>query len=437
MTQSLAISNWSLFRYGLLAIPLAFAGLPLYVHAPDFYATEAGLSLSLIGTIILAVRVFDAVQDPVIGYLGYKYANRRKGVFIAAFAILAAGFLMLFHPVQTGAAIWFAVSLVLATTAFSMIMINMNAVGSLWSRHHHDKTRITTWREGLGLSGLLLAALLPAFVSLSVYSYILLAVLAVCGTVFIRWLVQHKDTIAQQEQARPAKVSDIRVKRHTLAFYMIYGMSMLASSIPAVLVLFYIRDYLYAEEWTGLFLALYFLSGVVAMPMWQYLSRRFGKVTSWALAMVGAVAVFGWAFTLQAGDLCQYALICIFSGMALGAELALPPSILSDIIDDEQAGQKTPVYFAALTFLTKTAFALGSAIAFLWLGQTTFTPDSANTEPALKSLAFVYALLPCVIKLFSVAGLLIWGRYYSNGGLKNENEMATGSIDRRRDYDVR
>ncbi len=63
------ISKNDLWRYSILAIPIAFAGFPLYVLAPDYYATTHGLSLSLLGFLLLGLRLFDAIQDPVIGAL--------------------------------------------------------------------------------------------------------------------------------------------------------------------------------------------------------------------------------------------------------------------------------------------------------------------------------------------------------------------------------
>ena len=58
-----------LFKYAFLALPLAFAGLPIYIHAPDYYTTNLGISLTAIGYILLILRAVDAVQDPIIGQI--------------------------------------------------------------------------------------------------------------------------------------------------------------------------------------------------------------------------------------------------------------------------------------------------------------------------------------------------------------------------------
>ena len=46
--------------YGLLGLPLAFAALPLYVVLPHYYASNLGLPLASVGTLLLLVRLIDA-----------------------------------------------------------------------------------------------------------------------------------------------------------------------------------------------------------------------------------------------------------------------------------------------------------------------------------------------------------------------------------------
>ena len=62
-------NRWLLFQYALLAFPVAFAGLPLYIHAPDFYTRHLGLGLGSIGVILLLVRLFDATNHPICDQL--------------------------------------------------------------------------------------------------------------------------------------------------------------------------------------------------------------------------------------------------------------------------------------------------------------------------------------------------------------------------------
>ena len=64
MTEA-TLRSRELWQYSALAMPVAFAGFPLYVLAPDYYATTHGVSLSLLGLLLLGLRLFDAIQYPL------------------------------------------------------------------------------------------------------------------------------------------------------------------------------------------------------------------------------------------------------------------------------------------------------------------------------------------------------------------------------------
>lgn len=409
------ISRIALCQYGFMALPLAFAGLPLYIHAPDYYATSTGIPLAVIGTIILAVRLFDAIQDPFIGLLSNRYREFRQIIMIVSLVIMGIGFVMLFNPPQDFTRAWFAICLILTTTAFSILTINLNAMGSLWSRNSQDKVAITGWREAIGLAGLLGAAILPTFVNLKLYGLILSGLLTISGFFFWTWYKVYKSTLANNESSSPSRSFKELLDIPIFCFFLVYGLSMLASTFPAVLILFFVRDLLNAEYLTGLFLFLYFLSGAFSMPLWQALSRKTDKLTAWIFAMGLAVITFVWAYSLGSGDIYAYATICILSGLALGAELALPPALLSELIDLRKRQPHTSFYFSLHAFLFKGSMALGSGIAFFIIGQSSFTPEATNSPDSLDVLSFTYALLPCIIKCVAILTALFLFKSILNG----------------------
>ncbi|WP_085909172.1 MFS transporter [Kiloniella majae] len=414
MTDNNTISRKSLFQYSFLAIPLAFAGLPLYIHVPDFYATTMGLSLSGIGIVIILVRVFDAVQDPLIGVFSDLYNDKRPLIIFIASLLMALGFFMLFHPQKSMGLAGLAISLVLATTAYSIMIINLNALGSTWSQNGVQKNRITSWREAFGLIGLIIAAVLPGIITFNKYSYVLILFLVLGFSVFIIWNKEHKKydalvNLRNRNNKESIKLNELLLPSNKW-FFAIYFISTLASAIPAVLMVFFTRDLLGAEQYTGAFLLVYFLSGACGMSVWLTIAKRSSKLFSWAIAMLLAATTFVWAFFLQPDDIWQFAVICILSGIALGGELSLPPAILSELIDAQDKTRNTSFLFSILAFLSKTALALGSGIAFLILGATSFSPATQNDSEALLALSFTYALAPCIIKVCAALGLLSWLR---------------------------
>jgi Na+/melibiose symporter-like transporter len=189
--------------------------------------------------------------------------------------------------------------------------------------------------------------------------------------------------------------------RRLLAVFMLNG---IASAVPATLVLFFVADVLAAEGRQGLFLALYFVAGAIGMPLWVKLSARFGKVRAWHAAMLAAVVAFVWAARLGEGDVAAFAIVCVMSGLTLGADLALPPSLLADGIGRDRRVATTGAYFGLRPLATKLPLALAAGIALPLLGWLGYAPGSRNPE-ALQALAFVYAGVPCVLKIGAAVAL--------------------------------
>lgn len=433
--SSPAVRRPDLLLYGALALPLAFAGLPVYLHAPDFYATSYGVPLAALGGVLLGLRAIDAIQDPLIGALSDALADRRRLVLLAGAFMLLAGFGGLFNPPAlsgTGYLAWFAVNVFVCTTGFSIVSINYQALGGLWPASTADRTRITGTREALGLVGILAASVLPsvlrnrydAAAAFQVVTLVLAILLIAGGVLFLRWLATDRRSPADVTADATAGVSaggrkvqpasdtasagfrDLLRGGWARRFYGIYFISNFASAIPAVLVLFYIRDRLAAETWTGLFLLVYFLSGAASMPVWQAVARRAGTARAWGVSMIVAAVTFIWAFTLGAGDIVPFAVVCVLSGSALGADLALPPALLADRI--ERAGDEAIAsrYFSGAAFFAKASFALATGLTLPVLDALGYVPGAPAVGAVGLYLSGVYALIPCAIKIAAALWLL-------------------------------
>jgi Na+/melibiose symporter-like transporter len=409
------INNKTLFQYSFLAIPIAFAGIPLYIFIPDFYAAKMGLSLTSIGLILLFIRAFDAIQDPIIGYLSKKFYLHRNFLMYVFMLALTLSFYMLFNPPQNSTNLWLVCCLLLCTISFSFISINLNSIGSLWSTSLQEKTKITSWREFFGIIGLLIAAIAPSFIELQNYYLVLFGLLLISAVLYKLFSLHFKEiSLLREANRKPFKIASLSSKNMKKFLY-VYFFSMLASSIPAAVILFFIRDKLDAESFSGLFLFLYFLSGALFMPAWQMLSKKINILYSWLIAMLLAVFSFFWAFYLGPGDIIAFAIICSISGIALGADLALPPAILSKLIDEQKEESNTAYFFSIQAFILKITLALGSAISLLILGHGSFSPGEVNSSSSLETLSLVYAIIPCFFKLKSAVLLFLWIKSTQHG----------------------
>lgn len=429
------IARKSLLQYSFIALPIAFAGFPLYVLAPDFYATHHGMSLTLLGGLLLCIRLFDAVQDPMIGWL----VDRLRGKFIKlisiAGAVLCFSIFSLFNSAIFNPAIWFSLCMIFAVSAYSILTIILGAQATLWTEDKNDQTRIAGIREAFGLIGLVIAVSMPGILShvtspdqIYVWYGVILAVLMLVGiTSFSRLSLSLPAIDARIDQHSVSLLSGFRaLPQESLRLFMVYGLSMLASSIPAVLVVFYVRDLIGVEHLTGLFLLLYFLSGAVAMPFWKSVSAWLGKYKAWALSNILAVAGFIGAFFLESGDVWSYGAVCMVSGLALGADLTLPPSILAGHVHARNNRAFSGTHYAYLAFIAKFSLALASAIALPTLDAVGFKPGTQNSADALMTLSIAYALIPCALKLMAAALLYVFFIRFQSGE-NHENLQNNGN----------
>ena len=412
-------------RYGALGAPLAFAALPLYVLLPNHYAGQLGVPLAALGLVLLGTRALDAVIDPWLGrWVDRGLALPRQRVLAAACVaalLLALGFVALFFPpagTSNALLAWCAVALVITCLGYSALGVLHQAWGARLGGGAATQARIVSWREGMALAGVLGASILPALAGIPVMVATCLVLLVLglwaLGGAPFRPLTQLSDAqpgAAVSPAGEPSALASPwrnAAFRRLMAVFVLNGV---ASAIPATLVLFFIRDRLQAPAWEPLFLGSYFAAGALSMPLWVRGVARFGLLRCWLAGMGLAVAAFVWAARLGAGDSAAFVAICLFSGAALGADLAIPGALLTGVI--QRAGHALRFegsYFGWWTCANKLNLALAAGLSLPALQALGYAPGSTS-EPALSALALVYAALPCALKL-AAAGLLWTYRHH-------------------------
>lgn len=412
-----ALTKAALAAYAAVALPLAAAALPVHVQVPKFYSA-LGLDLAVIGAVLLGVRLLDAVSDPLLGALADRipeHRGGRKAMIAGAVPLLAAGLWLLFNPPAVPAlhATWLAATLVLSYLGLSAASIGHFALGSALSRDYFERTRITAARGVAALAGVLFAAAVPELLvrqygtsnglAWFALGYAPLLAMAAAITVFAGPAPAVSATarnMTWRGLLRPLRNPRFR---RLAAVFLING---IAAAVPATLLLFFAADVLQRPDLTPLFLILYFVAGAAGMPLWVRLAARAGKARAWLLAMLLAVAAFVWAWFLGAGDVIAFSAVCALSGLSFGADLALPASLLADVIDDDEGSDGRPdgAYFGLWHLLEKLALALAAGIALPLLQWLGYVPGTAVASGS--ALSVVYALVPCAIKL--AAALLLW-----------------------------
>jgi Na+/melibiose symporter-like transporter len=392
-------------RYGALGVPLAFVALPLYVVLPNHYAVEFGVPLGVLGALLLAARLLDAVADPLIGrWVDGWFAASIGRVLVAALAasvVLALGFRALFFPaVREGTALlaWCAAMLVVTYLAYSVASVLHQAWGARLGGDERERARVVSWREGLSLLGVLVASALPALAGLHAATLVFAVSLAIA--LALLWRAPRPVAGQVREAGSLVLPWTSPAFRRLLAIYLVNG---IASAVPATLVLFFVRDRLQAQSLEPLFLASYFAAGALSMPLWVRLVARIGLARAWLAGMVLAVLAFAWAALLGTGDVAAYTAVCVASGLALGADLALPGALLAGIIHRAgHASRLEGAYFGWWNFATKLNLALAAGVALPLLGAFGYSPGARDAQ-ALHALTLAYCLLPCALKLAAAA----------------------------------
>jgi Na+/melibiose symporter-like transporter len=411
----------SLAAYGLLALPLAMVALPVYIQVPSWYVEHVGMALPVTGYVLFGARILDTGQDPWLGRLVDALARRgRLGLasWLAA-AVLAVAFAALWFPPGSGsgwrAVAWLSATLALTYSAHSFLNITLLAWGARIAPDTGGRTRAGAWRECAGLAGVVIASLLPAWMTrasgwspgaaMGVYATGFAAVLAFCVAALLLWAPAWP--LAPMRAATlPPPGTAAGPRRDKIApavrrLWLPYLINALAVAIPATLALFFIRDQIARPQWTGAFLAAYFLAGAAGMPIWTRLASRFGPARTWAGAMLMAICTFCGAAFLGPGDAQAYGAVCVLSGLALGADLVLPPVLLANAIP---ADQDPAAQFGIWTLLGKLATAF-SALALPALAALGYHPGELHSGGL--ALVLAYAVTPCVLKLAALALLVL------------------------------
>ncbi|WP_417415605.1 MFS transporter [Hoeflea sp.] len=410
-----------IIAYALPAIPLAALTLPLYVLVPTFYTETLGLSLASVGFALLIVRVFDAVNDPLIGWAADRFRpgfGRRRTLFAISLPLTALSAFMLFWPPVDASVLWLAAWGLLLSLGYTAALIPFSAWGAELATDYHGRSRITAWREGFTLVGTLIAIALPFSIGfdraggvhgLAALGLAILVGLPLFGAVTVALTpepVEHSRVRVDLKAGLSHLVRNRPFVRLILAFFL----NGLANGIPATLFLYFVSARLGLPDARGSLLFFYFLCAIAGVPLAAWVARRVGKHRAWCYGMLAACAAFAPAPLLPEGSLIAFATICAVTGLLLGFDLSLPPAIQADVIDVDTAAsgeQRSGTYFAAWSLATKLSLAGGVGVVFPILAAFGFDPaSSASTGNGLTALAVAYAWVPIAAKLASIT--IMW-----------------------------
>ena len=396
-------------RVSLYAMMLAAAGIPLYIHLPRFASVELGIGLGTIGTILLLIRLVDLVQDPLIGWAIDRWPKAQSAFAVTAALGLALGFPMLFTPRSGPNVVAELIAiLILLFSAYSLGMILLYGRSATLTTSPTPSALMTlaAFREGGMLAGVIIAAIAPAlFVGFGAgnqgYPAFGLFLGAIAIATIVLTLPIWRRPAVLGERLSLAELGQAGALR-LLALALVNSLPV---AITSTLFLFFVEDRLQLAGQAGSLLILFFLSAGLSVPLWARLSNRLGTKFTLLIAMPLAILGFAGAAFLAPGNMTGFALICIASGAALGADMVILPAMFSVALT--KAGLKASLAFGIWSFAGKLGLAIAAFAVLPILERSGFSPGGQNSAQALNTLNISYAVLPCILKLGALALVLM------------------------------
>ncbi|ERL98551.1 Na+/melibiose symporter-like transporter [Rhodobacteraceae bacterium HIMB11] len=390
-----------LIAVGLFGVMLGAVGLPIYLHAPKYFSDTYGVSLASLGAIMFALRVVDFVQDPLlgrlsaIGFLSNRLLSAGAGAMIIAGAV---GLFVVTAPIDP--TIWFALSLMLLFTGYSLsvILLYTHATNNFADTAQPIFAR---WREAGQLIGICLSAIAPTlFTEISHVPYTLFGgfLISITGVAVVLMHNSWSEQMTTTSQKFSFVAPDTRIRPYLILAFV----NAIPVAITSTLFLFYVEYAIGSATASGPLLLLFFGAAAVSVPIWTILANKYAIEWVLGVAMLASLIAFVVTFTLGAGDIVAFAIICGVTGVLTGADLTLLPMIFIKFL--QRTNVPSEEAFGYWSLSSKLALALAVGLVLPGLEVSGFDP-AFPTPLGIYNLSVAYALVPSVLKICAIYAL--------------------------------
>ena len=407
-----------LLAYVLPAVPLAALGMPIAVYLPNFYASkEIGISLLVTGSIFAVMRAFDIVIDPVMGYWSDRWRTplgRRRPLILLGAPILALGIWMVFVPGGHVSVVHLGFWLFVMYFGWSMTIIPHLSWGAELSSDYHERSRIYGWSQVATLAGFIGVLVIPSFleaykanVATQVMSMAVFAVVLLLPSVALCLGIVPEPEVKLKTHA--ALLPTLRFLLKEDAIRRVIGLDLIESinqGARGAMFFYFAQLALGQPHWASKLLLIYFVSGIVFIPAWIALARRFGKHRALICCYIYGICVGPSFLLIPQGNLEVAIPLFILSGVSYGAPAFLIRAMMADIADADTAehgAERAGLMYSFLSLTNKFGLSVAVFIAFLALARMGFDPKIVNTPAAIEHMRVFFVLLP-----MGLATITLW-----------------------------
>ena len=392
---------------------------------------------AVMGIIFSISRIWDAVSDPVAGYLSdrttFKFGRRRTWILVS-FVPISLGFLAVFSPPASmeGQALdtWMMFAILGFYSAMTLFLVPHMALGAEISDDYHERTKLFGVRHiGFTLGSILALVSMSILINEEVKpegnvrqlasNLALLSVLIMSAfIIFSVSRLKERPEYQNRVNKNPFKAfRDVWKNYHAKILLIILFIENLGGAVIGVLTLYVTQYIVEAPEWAPLIIFAYMFPAAASVPLWIPLSRKYGKIKLWIFSLAATGIAFGGIFIIPFLDSVTERLIVIFTGAILGGIAAgcggaVGPSIKGDVIDYDEyltGERKEGTYFAAANFVFKSATGIMLLLTGFVLQFSGFIPNQPQTMEVKIALISLYGLVPLIF--YSLGAFLLYKKF--------------------------
>jgi glycoside/pentoside/hexuronide:cation symporter, GPH family len=422
-----------------------------------FYESVIGLRSELALAAFLIFAIWNAINDPLTGYLMEKlkmpwqrkrHSHRFPWILIGGIPWIFSYLLIFLVPLHWNPAAdswkifaWYVGSLVLFDTFFTIYDINTVSLFPVKFRNPDERRAVQGWGTILGILGLVLAFVITGMIvnQTQPESYRRAALVSFGGGFLLFALLLpgvYENKRMRAEYARTERLkSDTQQPFFTVArkvlsnqtvrakylFFFGYQAAVALVNASALYVITYILD---DPENNGLIFIMgaMLVGALVSTPLWVAVSQRVNDNKRMSV-IAGFLMTASFVPMIFASTLWQWVACIGLFGVSLGGQWFMDPPTMGDVLDDaavRTGKREQSVYYGFQTFITRfgEAFkALVIAVAHIATGFVEGAPTLAQQQAAnpagwqlmILGIRVHTAIVPAVLVL--VATLVFWRRF--------------------------
>jgi len=402
----------TLVTYAAPGLGFGFMTLLVSTYFMKFATDVLAVPAATMGAILLLSRAWDAVADPVAGYLSDRTRTRfgrRRPWMIAGAVPLAVAFALAWSPPASlshaGLVWWIGGAVLLLFTSLTICRMPHEALGAELSRDYHERNRVFGVKRavfGVGTLAVFGALWLlgdsgdprRAALWLAAAASIATAALLVLSGFAVREPAAHLGRGATKPLAA---VRDVLANPHARRLLSVSLLQQVATGTVTTAAAYHTQYVLGDPGAFPLLLGCFFVASLVSIPLWLRIGQRFDKKPLLVCSMMAVGVILGAMFAVGEGDHLLLFSLAAAGGVAAGGLDVIMPSLQADVIDWDElrtGERKEGVYFAAWHLAEKLALGVAAAVTGLALAASGFVPNQGQGAAALLAMRLLLSLFP-------------------------------------------